>query len=182
MVDIVQDKSTGDREVPFSFCAVDLSGGYVYAQLLILIGVRLVLGWSSGPICERVMSEGLEVNISFPGGAEESVPVSLIQNGNDTASTAHTLMSGDFGDVEQYWGCGDVISSSDVIWGRLSHESVQNVLGETGREMPGHVVGIVRVGAWFAVCHSDAGLAEGPGRFEGRSRYNRLSPRGGPSC
>ena len=82
----------------------DLSGGCVCAQLLILTGVRLVLGWSSGPICEDVMPEALEVKLSFPGGAKESVPVGFIQNSNGTASTAHTLVFGDFGDVEQYWG------------------------------------------------------------------------------
>ena len=82
-----------------------------------------MLCWSSGPICKDVILEGLEVKLSFPGGSEESVPVSSIQNGNGTASTAHTLVSGDFCDVEQYWGCGDVICS-DVVWGRLSRESV----------------------------------------------------------
>ena len=55
-----------------------------------------------GPICEDVMSEGLKIKFTFPGGADESVPVSFIQNGNSTASAAHTLMSGDFGDAEQY--------------------------------------------------------------------------------
>ena len=51
----------------FSFCADDLPGGCVHAQLLILTGVRLVLGWSSGPICEDVMSEGLEIKAFVPG-------------------------------------------------------------------------------------------------------------------
>ena len=40
--------------------------------------------------------------------------------------------------------------------------------------MSRHVVGIVRVGARFAVNHSDARV------FEGRSRYSNLSPRGRP--
>ena len=84
----------------FAFCARDLSGGCVYAQLLILTGMRLVLCWSSGPICEDAVSEGLEIKLAFPGGAEESVPASFIQNGKGTASAAHTLASGDFGDVE----------------------------------------------------------------------------------
>ena len=150
----------------FSFGAGDLSGGCVYAQLLILTSVRLVLGWSSGPICEDVMSEGLAVRLSFLGGAEESVPVSFIQNGNGTAATVHTLVSRDFDDVEKYWRCGDVISS-DVIWGRLSRKSVY-VLGVTGREMPGPVVGIVRVGAMFAACHSDAGLGGRAGQVRGK--------------
>ena len=94
-----------------------------------------MLGWSSGPICDDMMSEGLEVKFTFPAGAEESVPMSFIQNGNGTASTAHTLVSGDFGDAEQYWGCGDVVISSDVIWGRFGRES--------GRA--GHVRGKVKI-------------------------------------
>ena len=85
--------------------------------------MRLVLCWSSGPICEDVMLEGLEIKLAFPGGAEESVPVSFIQNGNGTASTADTLAAGGLGDVEQYRGGGDVIRS-DVVWRRLSRESV----------------------------------------------------------
>ena len=47
--------------------------------------------------------------------------------------------------------------------------------------MPRYVVGIVRVGARFATCHNDAGLAAGPERLEGRSRYSSLSPTGRPS-
>ena len=77
--------------------------------------MRLVLCWSIGAICEDVMSEGLEIKLAFPGGAEESVPVSFVQNGNDTASTAHTLVAGDLGDVEQCRLGGDVICS-DVVW------------------------------------------------------------------
>ena len=98
----------------FPFCAGDLSGGCVNAQLLILTGVRLVLCWSSGPVCEEAVSESLEVKFTFSCGAEGSIPVSIIQNGNGAASTAHTLVSSDFGDVEEYWGGGDVIGS-DVV-------------------------------------------------------------------
>ena len=54
----------------FSFGAGDLSGGCVSAQLLILTGVRLVLGWSSGPVCEDVMSEGLETSSTIGGGGD----------------------------------------------------------------------------------------------------------------
>ena len=107
----------------FPFCAGDLSGRCVNAQLLILTSVRLVLCWSSGPVCEDTGSESLEVKFTFPCGAEESVPVSFMQNGNGAASTARILVSSEFGDVEQYWGCGDVIGS-DVVWGRFGRESV----------------------------------------------------------
>ena len=44
-------------------------------QLLMLTGVGLVLGWSSGPICEDVMSEGLEIKAFVPrwgGGVRPS--------------------------------------------------------------------------------------------------------------
>ena len=85
--------------------------------------MRLVLCESNGPICENVTSEGVEIKIAFSCGAEESVPVSFIQNGYGTTSTTHTLVADDFGDVNQYgWG-GDV-STSDVVWRRLSCESV----------------------------------------------------------
>ena len=50
----------------FPLCAGDLSGGCVSAQLLILTSVRLVLCWSSGPICEDAVSESLEVKFTFP--------------------------------------------------------------------------------------------------------------------
>ena len=109
------------------------------------------------------MSEGLEVKFTFPCGAEESVPVGFIQNGNGAASTAHTLVSSDFGDAYQCWGCGDVIGS-DVIWGRFGRESV---LGETGREMSRHVASIVRVGARLVAYHSEACLGGRAGHVRG---------------
>ena len=122
-INVIRDESVGSREVAFSFCAGDFAGGCVNAQLLVLAGVRLVLRWSSGPVGEYVTSESLEVTFTFPCGSKESVPVSFIQNGDGAASTAHTLVSSDFGDVEQYWGCGNVIGS-DVVWGRFGRESV----------------------------------------------------------
>ena len=122
-VKVIRDESVGTREVAFSFCAGDFAGGCVNTQLLVLAGVRLVLRWSSGPVAEDVASESLEVKFAFPCGSKESVPVSFIQNGDGAASTAHTLVSSDFGDVEQYWGCGNVIGS-DVVWGRFGRESV----------------------------------------------------------
>ena len=83
--------------------------------------MRLVLCWSSGPICEDMTSGGLEIKLAFPGGAEETVPASSIQNGYDTTSATHTLLACGFGDIDQdRWG-GDVISN-DVVLGRLSRE------------------------------------------------------------
>ena len=82
-----------------------------------------MLFWSSGSVSEDVTSESLEVKFPFPCGSKESVRVSFIQNGDGAASTAHTLVSSDFGDVEQYWGCGNVLGSN-VVWGRFGRESV----------------------------------------------------------
>ena len=45
--------------------------------------------------------------------------------------------------------------------------------------MSGHVTGVVRIGARLAATTVMRGLAAGPDMFEGRSRYNSLSPRGG---
>ena len=122
-MNVVRDESVGTREVAFPFCAGDFAGGCVNTQLLVLAGVRLVLFWSSGPECEDGTSESLEVKFTFPCGSKESVPVGFIQNGDGAASTAHTLVSSDFGDVEQYWGCGDVIGSN-VVRGRFGRECV----------------------------------------------------------
>ena len=69
------------------------------------------------------MTEGLEIELPFPGWAEESVLVCFVQNGYSTSSATHTLVACDFGDIDQNRGSCDVISS-DVIWRRLGHESV----------------------------------------------------------
>ena len=47
--------------------------------------------------------------------------------------------------------------------------------------MSRYIVGIVRVGARFATCHSDAGFGNRAGKIGGRSRYSSLSPNGRPS-
>ena len=70
-----------------------------------------------------MVTEGLEIEFPFPGGAEESVPVCFVQNGYSTSSTTHTLVACDFGDLDHNRGsCGVV--SSDVVWRRLGRESV----------------------------------------------------------
>ena len=73
-----------------------------------------MLCWSSGPIYEDMTVEGLEIKLAFPGEAEEAVPVSFVQNGYGTISATHTLVACDFGDIDQDWWGGDVISS-DVV-------------------------------------------------------------------
>ena len=68
-------------------------------------------------------AEGLEIELPFPGGAEEAVPVCFVQNGYNTSSATHTLVACEFGDIDQNRGSHDVISS-DVVWRRLGRESV----------------------------------------------------------
>ena len=103
------------------------------------------------------MAEGLEIELPFPGGAEEAVPC-FVQNGYSTSSATHTLVACEFGDIDQNRGSHDVISS-DVVWRRLGRENVEDVLGEAGREMSGYVVNIVRVGARVLACHREAGIS-----------------------
>ena len=62
-----------------------------------------------------------------------------------------------FGDLDQDRRGVDVIGS-DLIRRRLCREGVKDILREVGRKMPQYIVGIVRVGARFATCHSDAGF------------------------
>ena len=62
----------------FAFCAGALACGCVNAQLLILSSIKLVLCWSSGPICEDMTAEGLEIKLAFPDGAEEAVSASFL--------------------------------------------------------------------------------------------------------
>ena len=107
-----------------ALCAGDLACGCVNTQLLILSSMRLVLCWSSGPVWEDVAAEGLEIKLAFPGGTEEAVPVSFVQNGYGTTSTTHTLVACDSDDIDQDRRGGDVIISSDVVWRRLGRESV----------------------------------------------------------
>ena len=41
-------------------------------------------------------------------------------------------------------------------------------MGEADRGLSGYVVDIVRIGARFAACHSDAGLGSGSGQVRGK--------------
>ena len=62
-----------------------------------------------------------------------------------------------------------------TVWGRLSHEGVQDVLREAGREMSEHSVSIVGVGAGFATCHAvTRGLTAGPGQVRGEIKILQL--------
>ena len=62
----------------FTFGAGDLARGGVNTQLLILPGVGLVTVWTIRPIGKNEVSEGLEIQFSFPRGAEDAVSVCLI--------------------------------------------------------------------------------------------------------
>ena len=70
-----------------------------------------------------MVAEGLEIELSFPGGAEEAVPVRFVRNDYIASSTTHTLVACGFADIHQNQGSCDVISS-DVVWRRLGRESV----------------------------------------------------------
>ena len=62
----------------FIFDAGDLARGCVNMQLLILPSVGLVMVWTIRPIGKNEVSEGLEIQFSFPCGTEDAVPVCLI--------------------------------------------------------------------------------------------------------
>ena len=62
----------------FAFGAGDLARGCVNAQLLILPGIGLVVFRTIRPIGNNEVSEGLEIQFPFPGGAEDAIPVRLI--------------------------------------------------------------------------------------------------------
>ena len=78
MVNVVSDESVGTREVAFTFGAGDLARGCVNTQLLILLIVGSVVVWTIRPIGKNEVSEGLEIQFSFPCGTDDAVPVCLI--------------------------------------------------------------------------------------------------------
>ena len=59
-----------------------------------------MLSRTSCPIREDMVAEGLEIKLSFPGGAEYAIPVGFIENGYRTTSAAHTLVPCNFGNVD----------------------------------------------------------------------------------
>ena len=107
----------------FTFGAGDLARGGVNTQLLILPSVGLVMVWTIRPIANNEMSEGLEIQFSFPCGTEVAVSVRLIQDSNCTASAAYTLVTCDLSDVDEDRMGGGVIRG-DVVWRRLGREGV----------------------------------------------------------
>ena len=84
----------------FAVGAGDFARGSVNSQLLVLPGVRLVVVWTIRPIGKNKVSEGLKIHFTFPWGAEDAVPVCLVQDSNGTASAAYTLVAGDLGDID----------------------------------------------------------------------------------
>ena len=99
-VDVVSNESVGVREVAFTFGACDLARGGVNTQQLVLPSVGFVMVGTSRPIGKNEVSEGLEIQFSFPCGTEDAVPVRLIQDGNCTASAAYTLVTCYLGDID----------------------------------------------------------------------------------
>ena len=84
----------------FTFSAGDIARGGVNTQLLILPSVGFVMVWTIRPIGKNEVSEGLEIQFSFPCGTEDAVPVCLIQDSNCTASAAYTLVTCDLSDID----------------------------------------------------------------------------------
>ena len=70
------------------------------------------------------MPGGLKIQLAFFGGADDSVPVCLVQDTYATASAPHILATCYFGDIDQDWGGGGNVIGSDVVWRRLSREGV----------------------------------------------------------
>ena len=64
--------------VPVCLGAGDLARGCVNTQLLILPSVGMVMVGTIRPIGKIEVSEGLEIQFSFPYGTEDAVPVCLI--------------------------------------------------------------------------------------------------------
>ena len=62
----------------FTSGAGDLARGYVNTQLLILPSGGLVVVWTIHPIGKNEVSEGLEIQFSFPCGTEDAILVCLI--------------------------------------------------------------------------------------------------------
>ena len=63
----------------FTFGAGDLARGCVNTQLLILLNVGLVMVWTILPIGKNEVSEGLEIQFSFPCGTACRSSVSRIR-------------------------------------------------------------------------------------------------------
>ena len=62
----------------FTFGADDLARGCVNTQLLILPNVGFVMVYTIRPIGNNEVSEGLEIQFSFPCGMADAVPVCLV--------------------------------------------------------------------------------------------------------
>ena len=62
----------------FTFGAGDLARGCVNTQLLILPNVELVMVWTIRLIGKNQVSEGLEIQFSFPCRTADAVPVCLV--------------------------------------------------------------------------------------------------------
>ena len=78
LVDVISDEPVRTWEVAFAVGAEKFARGCVNAQLLILPSIGLVVIWTIRPIGKNEVSEGLEIQLSFPYGTEDAVPVCLV--------------------------------------------------------------------------------------------------------
>ena len=95
-----------------AFGAGNLARGCVNTQLLVLPGIGSVAIRTIRPIGKNEVSAGLEIQFPFPCGAENTIPVCLIEDSDCTAPAANTLVACDFGDIKS----GGVETSSVVTW------------------------------------------------------------------
>ena len=77
-VDISSDEPVRTWKVAFAVGAGEFARGSVNAQRLILPSIGLVVVWTIRPIDKNEVSEGLEIQLSFPCGTEDAVPVCLV--------------------------------------------------------------------------------------------------------
>ena len=136
-----------------------------------------MLFWSSGPVCKDVTSKSLEVKFTLPCGAKESVPVSFIQKAMAPPRP------------RTHW-CPVILATSSNIGGVATSSVVTCYGGDLVAKVcrtywvspAGRCRGMSPVSYGLAQglqrTTVTRGLAAGPDMFEGRSRYNNLSPRG----
>ena len=84
----------------FAFGAGDLARRCVNTELLVLPSIGLVVFRTIRPIGKDEVSESLEIQFPFPCGAEDAIPVRLIQDSDCTASAANTLVTCDLVDID----------------------------------------------------------------------------------
>ena len=100
LVDVISDEPVRTWEVASVVGAGKFARGCGNAQLLVLPSIGLVMVWTIRPIGKNEVSEGLEIQLSFPCGTEDVVPVCLVEDSNSTAAATYTLVARDLGHID----------------------------------------------------------------------------------